>query len=176
MIRRFLFAGAAAGVSLWAGALAANAQEAVQAQLFDPIGELIADVIPQRPATDLRLKATLYHSGAGGVGTRDSLGCRVVAMRTLATDPKVIPRRSVVYIEETVGMRLPDGSEHDGIWYASDTGGAIRGQKIDLYTGDGRSSMQPFMERGLNLATLNAATVGSFEGCPLPSGQYASNR
>ena len=44
---------------------------------------------------------------------------------------------------ETVGMRMADGSIHDGYWYASDTGGAIKGQKIDLYTGHGRGSMSP---------------------------------
>jgi hypothetical protein len=38
-------------------------------------------------------------------------------------------------------MRMADGSIHDGYWYASDTGGAIKGQKIDLYTGNGRGSM-----------------------------------
>jgi hypothetical protein len=35
----------------------------------------------------------------------------------------------------------PTALIHDGYWYASDTGGAIKGQKIDLYTGHGRGSM-----------------------------------
>ena len=116
------------------------------------------------PATDLQLRATLYWSGTNGVGHRDSLGCRVTAMRTLAVDPRVIPKRSIVYIRETVGMTLPDGSVHDGLWYASDTGGAIRGNIVDLFTGSARASRMQFAQ--LTKVTLNAAVVGVFEGCP----------
>src|SRR3546814_20407738 len=61
--------------------------------------------------------ATLYHAGAKGVGVLDSLGCKVVAMRTVAVDKKVIPRHSILFIKETVGMKMPDGSTHDGDWY-----------------------------------------------------------
>src|SRR5690606_17325434 len=59
---------------------------------------------------DWRARATLYHAGGGGATGNDSLGCRPVAMRTVATDPRVIPRRTRLFIRETVGMRLPDGS------------------------------------------------------------------
>ena len=34
-------------------------------------------------------------------------------------------------------MLLPGGGMHDGYWYASDTGGAIKGARIDLFTGPG---------------------------------------
>lgn len=108
--------------------------------------------------------ARLYHAGGGGATGNDSLGCRPVAMRTVAVDPRYIPRRSVLFIRETVGMRLADGTLHDGYWYASDTGGAIRGQKIDLYTGHGRGSMQQAMR--LNMRTLTIADAGRFDGCP----------
>src|SRR3546814_10155225 len=108
--------------------------------------------------------ATLYHAGAKGVGVLDSLGCKVVAMRTVAVDKKVIPRHSILFIKETVGMKMPDGSTHDGYWYASDVGGAIKGKRIDLYTGVGAASMKA--ARALNLATLTAIKVGEFEGCP----------
>src|SRR5690606_17488124 len=47
---------------------------------------------------------------------------------------------------------------------ASDTGGAIKGQKVDLYTGHGRGSMRPAMR--LNMRTLTIADAGRFEGCP----------
>ena len=46
----------------------------------------------------------------------------------------------MVFIKETVGLKMPDGQSHDGYWYASDTGGAIKGQRIDLYTGAGAGS------------------------------------
>ena len=83
---------------------------------------------------DWSARANLYHAGGGGATGNDSLGCRPIAMRTVATDPRYIPRRTRLFIRETVGMRMADGSIHDGYWYASDTGGAIKGAKIDLYT------------------------------------------
>ena len=113
---------------------------------------------------DWRLSARLYHAGGGGATGNDSLGCRPIAMRTVAVDPRVVPRRTRLFIKETVGMRLPDGTIHDGYWYASDTGGAIRGNKIDLYTGHGRGSMQPAMP--LNIRTLTVVEAGRFDGCP----------
>jgi 3D (Asp-Asp-Asp) domain-containing protein len=85
-------------------------------------------------------------------------------MRTVAVDTKVIPRRTRLFIKETVGLPMPDGTAHDGYWYATDTGGAIKGQKIDLFTGHGSSSMKPLL--ALNLARLTVATAGEFKGCP----------
>ena len=113
---------------------------------------------------DWRASARLYHAGGGGATGNDSLGCRPIAMRTVAVDPRVIPRRTKLFIRETVGLRLADGSIHDGYWYASDTGGAIKGEKIDLFTGHGSSSMKPLMP--LNLAKLTVSKVGEFKGCP----------
>ena len=85
-------------------------------------------------------------------------------MRTVAVDPKVIPRHSVLFIKETVGLKLPDGTIHDGYWYASDVGGAIKGARIDLFTGAGAASMKVL--QALNLTTISAVKVGMFEGCP----------
>ena len=113
---------------------------------------------------DWRARATLSHAGGGGATGNDSLGCRPVAMRTGATEPRIIPRRTRLFIRETVGMRMPDGTRHDGYWYASDTGGAVKGAKVDLYTGHGRGSMQPAMR--WNTRTLTIQNAGRFEGCP----------
>jgi 3D (Asp-Asp-Asp) domain-containing protein len=121
---------------------------------------------------DWSANASLYHAGGGGATGNDSLGCRPVPMRTLATDPRVIPRRTRVFIRETVGIRLPDGTVHDGYWYASDTGGAIRGQRVDLYTGHGRRSMDPVMR--FNQRRLTITQAGRFDGCP-PAWEAASN-
>jgi 3D (Asp-Asp-Asp) domain-containing protein len=85
-------------------------------------------------------------------------------MRTVAVDKNLIPKRSVLFIKETVGLKMPDGSIHDGYWYASDTGGAIKGQRIDLYTGNGSRSAKK--AEALNLAKLTAVKVGEFKGCP----------
>jgi len=132
----------------------------------DPIGDMIMSVVtgsmPGAPGWSV--KATLYHAGAKGVGALDSLGCRTVAMRTAAVDKNLIPRGSILFIKETVGLKMPDGSRHDGYWYASDTGGAIKGKRIDLFTGFSAASMNPL--RALNLASLTAIRVGSFKGCP----------
>ena len=130
------------------------------------MGDLIMSVVtgslPTGPV--FNLKATLYHAGARGVGALDSLGCKVVAMRTVAIDTRLIPKRSILFIKETVGMKMPDGSIHDGYWYASDTGGAIKGQRIDLYTGANAHSSAK--AETLNLAKLTAIKVGDFKGCP----------
>ncbi|MET0274769.1 MAG: 3D domain-containing protein, partial [Phenylobacterium sp.] len=143
-------------------AVASNAHAASE----DPVGDLIMSVVtgtmPTAPGWNV--KATLYHAGAKGVGALDSLGCKVVAMRTAAVDRTLIPRRSVLFIKETVGLKMPDGKTHDGYWYASDVGGAIKGQRIDLYTGAGSGSMKSMMP--LNLARLSAVKVGEFKGCP----------
>jgi len=109
-------------------------------------------------------KASLYHAGGGGATGNDSLGCRPIPMRTVAVDPRYIPRHTRLFIPETVGMRMADGSVHDGYWYASDTGGAIKGAKVDLYTGHGAGSMRPV--RAMNLRRLTITAAGRFDGCP----------
>ena len=132
----------------------------------DPIGDLLLNALTGAVpgSVDYRLKATLYHAGAKGVGGLDSLGCKVVAMRTAAIDKSLIPRRTILFIKETVGLPMPNGARHDGYWYASDVGGAIKGQRIDLYTGSGSGSMNPM--RPLNLARLTVTKTGQFKGCP----------
>jgi len=129
---------------------------------------LTPKVVAASLSPDWLLKATLYHAGAAGVGGIDSIGCKPVAMRTVATDPKLIPRRTVLFIAETVGLPMPGGGVHDGFWYASDVGGAIKGNRIDLYTGAGRGSMAPIFK--LNLKKLTVAKAGTFKGCPKAAG------
>jgi 3D (Asp-Asp-Asp) domain-containing protein len=152
----------AAALSVLFSTSAAQADE----PKVDPIGDIIKQAVEVSAEAAMKLTATLYHGGAPGIRGLDSLGCAVSPMRTLAVDPKVIPKRSIVFIEETVGMVMPNGKPHDGLWYASDVGGAIKGQKIDLFTGSGKGSMSPFMDRRLNLAKLTAHRVGAFKGCP----------
>jgi 3D (Asp-Asp-Asp) domain-containing protein len=138
---------------------------AANAENTDPIGDLIGKVEAkvQPILATFGLKATLYHGG-GRMSQRDSLGCQVVPMRTAAVDGIKVPRHSLLFIKETVGLPMPDGRKHDGYWYASDVGGAIHQGRIDLFTGQGAGSMRPLMP--LNLATVTVAMVGAFEGCP----------
>jgi 3D (Asp-Asp-Asp) domain-containing protein len=140
--------------------------KATDAKPADPIGDMIAAALSGAlPGTvDYYLKATLYHAGERGIRALDSLGCRVVAMRTAAVDGIKVPRHTILFIKETVGLPMPDGSKHDGYWYASDVGGAIHAGRIDLFTGHGAASMAPLMP--LNLATLTVTKAGVFQGCP----------
>jgi 3D (Asp-Asp-Asp) domain-containing protein len=161
-----VIAGLAAALALSSAAPAQKVEAPVPS--VDPIGELIEKARRAADeavtAVETQLKATLYHTGVRGVGVRDSLGCRLAPMRTVAVDPKVFPRHSVLFIKETVGLKMPDGSSHDGYWYASDVGGAIKGSRIDLFTGAGAASMKAL--QALNQATLSVVKVGVFEGCP----------
>jgi 3D (Asp-Asp-Asp) domain-containing protein len=163
-----MITGLVAALALAASPAPAQANTPAPTVAADPIGDMIQAV---RGAVDetvnavaTQLKATLYHVGTRGVGMRDSLGCHLAPMRTVAVDPKIFPRHSVLFIKETVGLKLPDGSTHDGYWYASDVGGAIKGQRIDLFTGVGAASMKAL--EALNMTTISAVKVGVFEGCP----------
>jgi len=160
-----VISGLVAALALSASATPAQAS---QAQPTDPIGQLIEKAKRAADeavtAVETELKATLYHTGVRGIGVKDSLGCRLAPMRTVAVDPKVFPRHSVLFIKQTVGLKMPDGTVHDGYWYASDVGGAIKGARIDLFTGAGAASMKAL--QALNLATLSVVKVGVFEGCP----------
>ena len=163
-----------AALALSASALGAQAQipQPVPARTpapiaaYDPMGDAITAALrsEEENASDWALKATLYHGSERGMSSRDSLGCKVVPMRTAAVDGVKVPRHSLLFIKETVGLPMPDGRRHDGYWYASDTGGAIHEGRIDLFTGQNAHSMTPLMP--LNLATVTVAMVGKFEGCP----------
>jgi 3D (Asp-Asp-Asp) domain-containing protein len=59
---------------------------------------------------------------------------------------------------------MPDGSKHDGYWYASDIGGAVKSQTLDLFSGFGAASMRAL--GGLDLSNLSVSKVGEFKGCP----------
>ncbi|MEK6577649.1 MAG: 3D domain-containing protein, partial [Bdellovibrionota bacterium] len=67
-----------------------------------------------------------------GVGS-----CELIPFHSIAVDKNRIPLGSVVQIDESIGMHLPDGSKHDGLWRAEDIGGAIQNDHIDLFVGAG---------------------------------------
>lgn len=153
------------------GAQAATPADADRPAPYKPEQAITPRAVAAALVPDFVLKATLYHAGAAGVGGIDSIGCKPVAMRTAATDPKLIPRRTILFIAETVGLPMPGGGSHDGFWYASDVGGAIKGNRIDLYTGNGRGSMTPVYS--LNLKRLSVARAGTFRGCPPARADHA---
>jgi 3D (Asp-Asp-Asp) domain-containing protein len=87
-----------------------------------------------------------FGTGAKGVPLRP--------FRSLAVDPKVIPIGSVVVIPQAIGALLPDGSVHDGIFTAEDTGSAIKGAHVDLFCGLKRD-MALLQKRGIDETELH---------------------
>ena len=60
----------------------------------------------------------------------------LVPFRSVAVDRRLIPLGDTLYVPEWDGMRLPDGSVHDGCVRADDTGGAIRNRLIDFFVAE----------------------------------------
>jgi len=85
-------------------------------------------------------------NGPFGDGVRNY---KLVPFRTIAVDPKLIPFGSVIYIPEARGNLIPlvDGRqiEHDGYFFAADTGGAIRDNHIDVFIGSAARNPFPWV-------------------------------
>ena len=142
------------------------ANDARTAQIFDTLGKLITTVSP-------RFRRELNTEGSGMLLDRrvlsyvgvvagqhrykfskhpygDGIGnCGLIPFRTISVDPNVIRLGSTVRIPETIGMILPDNSVHDGIWYAEDRGGAVRGKRLDFYVGPGMSGINALRKHGI---------------------------
>ena len=115
-----------------------------------------------------------YHSKVRGVirwqevNAPYGLGaiCPLIPMRSAAVDPRRIPLGSTIFIKETRGLTLPDGSKHDGLWRAVDTGKAIKGARIDLFAGVGKTSMRKLKDMGLpHMTTLTVRLVDIISTC-----------
>jgi 3D (Asp-Asp-Asp) domain-containing protein len=74
--------------------------------------------------------------------------------RSIAVDPKVIPIGTKIFIPQAVGATLPDGSTHDGVFVAADTGGGIKDRQIDLFCGLKRD-MKILQKRGVDETVLH---------------------
>lgn len=80
--------------------------------------------------TKFRLSKTLFGEGV--------LNYQLVPFRSIATDPLVIPYGTVLFIPSARGNKIRIGDKiisHDGYFFASDRGGAIKDTHIDVYTG-----------------------------------------
>jgi 3D (Asp-Asp-Asp) domain-containing protein len=88
---------------------------------------------------EIRYQFTVHPWGTG-VGN-----CALIPFGSVAVDPDRIPFGSIIKIAETVGTPLPDGKLHSGFWIASDTGSAIRGDRIDLFSG--RETWWPLIDQ-----------------------------
>lgn len=98
-------------------------------------------------------------TSAWGLGVRNY---SLIPYRTIAVDPNVIPYGSVVFIADAVGeeVTLADGTSfiHDGYFFAGDTGGAIRNNHIDVFTGNNSHNDLPFI-RSTSSAVFDAEIV-----------------
>ena len=88
------------------------------------------------------MKASAYTYGNDG-GNRTCLG-KVPSRGTVAVDPDVIPLGTKLYIEST------DGQYIYGTAVAGDTGGAIKGYKVDLFV-ESAAECRQFGRRTVNV-------------------------
>lgn len=81
-------------------------------------------------------EATAYTLDCGNGDGVTSIGAIPEVGRTIAVDPGVIPYGSRVWING------------EGPYIAEDTGGAIRGERIDIYVGEGAEAYRTAMRWG----------------------------
>jgi 3D (Asp-Asp-Asp) domain-containing protein len=114
-------------------ALASRAEAAVLAsRLIQESRQLKAAGSQMLPvAKEFQMRATAYSPGEPGVGLWTASGMKV-RTGTVAVDPTKIPLGSWVYVEGW------------GYGIAADTGGAIKGMKIDLFTWDYEEAARNF--------------------------------
>ncbi len=100
--------------------------------------------------------ATAYDPSLGGInGSGNYLttasGTRWAYNRTIAVDPSVIPYGSIVHIY------VPGFPQYSSIYLAEDTGGAIKGKRVDVLI-KGKSDTAKFGRRGVQIAILEKGT------------------
>jgi 3D (Asp-Asp-Asp) domain-containing protein len=101
-----------------------------------------------------------------GLGTK---GCPLVPYRTIAVDSRVVKLGSTVYIPQLEGAKLPDGTTHDGLFIAADTG-SFRGARVDVFTGAGPRSVRPFTATGYGSRSRITVVVKNTSGGCKPRG------
>ncbi len=84
----------------------------------------------------LRYDGSVVEAGANTRGITMT-GTNPTAKRTIAVDPDAIPLNSLVFID------FGNGNEFSKVYKAEDTGGGIKGNKIDVYMGTGKESLKP---------------------------------
>lgn len=93
----------------------------------------------------ITMEATAYHEGEpGNAGGRTATGIKAQTFKTIAVDPRVIPLHTKVYVE------FPRQPHRNGYYYAHDTGGAIKGNIIDVFVG-GHNEMYNFGRQTVNV-------------------------
>lgn len=100
---------------------------------------------------------------AGGPYGDGVLNYKLIPYRTIAVDRSKIPYGSVIYIPQARGVTvtLPSGSTvvHDGYFFAADTGGAIKDQHIDIFSGISTSNPFPLIVKSTESAKFDAYLI-----------------
>ena len=74
-------------------------------------------------------------------------GHKLVELKSIAVDPRLIPLGSTVYIPQAENV-VVDGKPQSGVFYAHDIGSAVRGKHIDVFVGS-RAHMAAFGLAGM---------------------------
>ena len=110
----------------------------------------------ERPkfAKIIEAKATAYTAAAsenGGWAGKDYFG-NPLKLGTIAVDPKMIPLGSKVYIEGYSHKGLPEGGMYA---VASDIGGSIKGNRVDIFVPQSQSEARRFGVQQVKIYVLN---------------------
>jgi 3D (Asp-Asp-Asp) domain-containing protein len=93
----------------------------------------------------------------------DARGEPLVPYRSVAVDPALVPLGTHLYAPALDGLRLPDGTTHDGCLLAADVGTGIQGAHLDLFAGTREHYEQ--LDQALGEATALEVQIGS-PHCP----------
>lgn len=67
---------------------------------------------------------------------RGALGKPITPLSSVAVDTSVVPFKTKLFIPDAVGLPRPDGAPHDGCFVAEDRGLKVKGEHVDIFTGD----------------------------------------
>ncbi|RZI72492.1 MAG: hypothetical protein EOP13_14905 [Pseudomonas sp.] len=102
----------------------------------------------------------------GSFGDGDG-GYKLVPYRTIAVDRKKIRLGTAIFIPSARGLKfeLPSGStiKHDGYFFAADTGGAIKGNHIDIFCGATAKNCLPTIITSIPEKSFEAFVVDDAE-------------
>lgn len=88
---------------------------------------------------------------------------KLIPFRTIAVDKDFIPYGTVIFIPQAKGkvIYLPKGEKviHDGYFFAGDTGGAIKKNHIDIFTGIYSGNPFPEIIQSIETKTFEAVIV-----------------
>lgn len=88
---------------------------------------------------------------------------KLIPYRTIAVDKATIPYGSVIYVPKargvTVTLASGTSAAHDGFFFAADTGGAIKGNHIDVFAGIARTNPFPTFVGSSEQHTFEAFVV-----------------